>query len=237
MSHDGDPPQPQPQPPPENRFWSHVWKYWVTGGLAVVLAAILPVLFKAGPFEADEAGGRDPTTAPPPATGPPAPAGSSNPAVSGSSGGSGGSGGTGSSGSTGGTGGSAGSSSPGTPPLPVTPSRTPSPSSPAVSARVVSVLTQGPVTPTVTKVQVNVTFRGLKGRTGTIRWHTYNDITKQSMSGDSVIGSPVLAWDSTDWHPTFLVPTPTVRWQLQVTAYGPDGRQLATNHSNFTFGS
>ncbi|MFC5144001.1 hypothetical protein [Streptomyces aureoversilis] len=120
--------------------------------------------------------------------------------------------------------------------MPGTPSRTP-PSSPAVSARVVSVLTQGAVTPTVTKVQVNVTFTGLKGRTGSIRWHTYNDVTKQSMSGDSVIGSPVLAWDSTDWHPTFLVPTPSVRWQLQVTAYGPDGRQLATNHSNFTFRS
>ncbi|MFE5869407.1 hypothetical protein ACFQ6V_12250 [Streptomyces roseifaciens] len=227
MSHDGDPPQPQPQPP-ENRFWSHVWKYWVTAGLAVVLAAILPVLFRAGPFEADEAGGRDPTTAPPPATSPPAPAGSSTPAGPGSSGGSGG---------TGGTGGSGSSAAPGTPPLPGTPSRTPSPSSPAVSARVVSVLTQGAVTPTVTKVQANVTFKGLKGRTGTIRWHTYNDVTKQSMSGDSVIGSPVLAWDSTDWHPTFLVPTPSVRWQLQVTAYGPDGRQLATNHSNFTFGS
>ncbi|WP_179080686.1 hypothetical protein [Streptomyces rectiverticillatus] len=203
MSHDGEPPQPQPQPP-ENRFWSHVWKYWVTAGLAVVLAAILPVLFKAGPFEADEAGGRDPTTAPPPATSPPAPA----------------------------------SSPPGTPSPPATPSHTArSPSSPAVSARVVSVLTQGAVTPTVTKVKVNVTFTGLKGRTGSIRWHTYNDVTKQSMSGDSVIGSPVLAWDSTDWHPTFLVPTPSVRWQLQVTAYGPDGRQLATNHSNFTFGS
>ncbi|MGK5730467.1 hypothetical protein [Streptomyces sp. URMC 124] len=230
MSHDGDPPQPQPQPP-ENRFWSHVWKYWVTAGLAVVLAAVLPVLFKAGPFEADEAGGRDPTTAPPPATSPP------GPATSGGSGGSGGSGASGGSGSTGGTGSSSGSGNPATRPPTVTPSRTPASSAPAVSARVVSVLTQGAVTPTVTKVQVNVTFTGLKGRTASIRWHTYNDVTKQSMSADSVIGSPVLGWDSTDWHPTFLVPTPTVRWQLQVTAYGPDGRQLATNHSNFTFGS
>ncbi|WP_107105634.1 hypothetical protein [Streptomyces roseifaciens] len=203
----------------------------MTAGLAVVLAAILPVLFKAGPFEADGAGGRDPTTAPPPATSPPAPGSPAGPGSSGGSGGSEGSGGSG------GTGSSAGPTDPGTPSPPGTPSRTRSPSAPAVSARVVSVLTQGAVTPTVTKVRVNVTFKGLKGRTGSIRWHTYNDVTKQSMSGDSVIGSPVLAWDSTDWHPTFLVPTPSVRWQLQVTAYGPDGRQLATNHSNFTFGS
>ncbi|GGX72255.1 hypothetical protein [Streptomyces hiroshimensis] len=212
MSHDGEPPPPQP---PENRFWSHVWKYWVTAGLAVVLAAVLPVLFKAGPFEADEAGGRDPAPAPPPAAspsltrppaaGPPGPADPASPTV------------------------------PGSLPRPGTPSPARTPSSPAVSARVVSVLTQGAVTPAVTKVQVNVTFKGLKGRTATIRWHTYNDVTKQSMSGDSELGSPVLAWDSTDWHPTFLVPTPSVRWQLQVTAYGPDGRQLATNHSNFTF--
>lgn len=160
----------------------------MTGGLAVVLAATIPVLVKAGPFASHATDGPTPTPSPP---------------------------------------------------TTVAVSPTPSPPTPAstvrVAARIDSVVFAGAVTPTVTKVQVNMTFTGLKGRTGYIKWHTYNEATKISMSDDSTIGSPILGWDSTDWKPTFIVPTPNVHWQLQVTAYGPDGTQLATNHSNFTF--
>ncbi|GHC69419.1 hypothetical protein [Streptomyces cinnamoneus] len=196
MSPDGDPPPPPPHHPPppphppDPRFWSRVWTYWVTGGLAVVLAAVIPVVVKAGPFATD--GHPDPpaTTFPPTASPTPSPS----------------------------------------PVLSTTPQV-------KVGARVNSVTPLGAVTPTVTKVQANVTFTGLKGRSGYLKWHTYNDSTKITMSEDSTISSPVLNWDSTDWKPTFIVPTPTVPWQLQVTVYGPDGQQLATGHSNFTFNS
>ncbi|MEU4213134.1 hypothetical protein AB0F13_24615 [Streptomyces sp. NPDC026206] len=196
MSPDGDPPPPPPNPPPpppvppDNRFWSRVWTYWVTGGLAVVLAAVIPVLVKAGPFASDD------HPNPPPPT----------PTAS--------------------------------PETPRSPSPVLSTTAPVrVSAKVNSVTPLGTVTPTVTKVQANVTFAGLKGRSGYIKWHTYNDTTRLSMSEDSTISSPVLNWDSTDWKPTFIVPTPAVHWQLQVTAYAPDGTRLATGHSNFTFNS
>ncbi len=200
MSPDGDPPPPPPNPPPpphppgppDGRFWSRVWTYWVTGGLAVVLAAVIPVLAKAGPFAPDP--DPPPTTAPPTATATPEASRSPAPALS-----------------------------------TTTPVR--------VSAKINSVTPLGAVTPTVTKVQVNVTFAGLKGKSAYIKWHTYNDATKLTMSEDSTISSPVLNWDSTDWKPTFIIPTPSVHWQLQVTAYAPDGTQLATGHSNFTFNS
>ncbi|MEV4438446.1 hypothetical protein AB0K09_05400 [Streptomyces sp. NPDC049577] len=205
MSPDGDPPQPPAYPPghgPENRFWSRVWLYWVTGGLAVVLGAAIPVLVQAGSSPGPGPGPTTPVPSPSPSTpssSPPAPPEST------------------------------------TPPAPPPTAPSPMASTPRVSARVDSVQSLGAVTPTVTKVQVNTTVAGLKGRTVTLKWHTYNDATKLTMSGDSTIGSPVLNWDSTNWHPTFIVPTPTVHWQLQVTVYGPDGTQLATNHSNFTF--
>ncbi|MEV5238316.1 hypothetical protein AB0K89_04180 [Streptomyces cinnamoneus] len=195
MSPDGDPPPPPPNHPPppphppDPRFWSRVWTYWVTGGLAVVLAAVIPVVVKAGPFASDD-------HPDPPVTFPPTASANPTPTPS--------------------------------PVLSTTPLV-------KVGARVNSVTPLGAVTPTVTKVQANVTFTGLKGRAGYLKWHTYNDSTKLTMSEDSTISSPVLNWDSTDWKPTFIVPTPTVHWQLQVTVYGPDGQQLATGHSNFTF--
>ncbi|MCA6096396.1 hypothetical protein LE181_30045 [Streptomyces sp. SCA3-4] len=197
MSPDGDPPPPPPHHPPppphppDPRFWSRVWTYWVTGGLAVVLAAVIPVVVKAGPFATDDHSD-PPVTFPPTASATPTPTPS--------------------------------------PVLSTTPQV-------KVGARVNSVTPLGAVTPTVTKVQANVTITGLKGRSGYLKWHTYNDATKLTMSEDSTISSPVLNWDSTDWKPTFIVPTPTVHWQLQVTVYGPDGQQLATGHSNFTFNS
>ncbi|MBH1933426.1 hypothetical protein I5Q34_03845 [Streptomyces sp. AV19] len=132
------------------------------------------------------------------------------------------------------------SSPPATPPSPppTTPRpTTPVPTTPRVSATVVSVLSQGQERPGFTRVQVNVTFTGLKGRTVYITWRTYNDATKQSISSDSTVRSPALGWDVTNWHPLITVANPTVRWQIQVTAYGPDGVRLATNHSNFAFSS
>lgn len=195
----------------------------MTGGLALVVAAVIPVFMKAGPF----AGGTSGLPTPPPATTPiddPSPSGGEDtptprprmttPAVS--------------------------TRPPSPPPtVHVSPSVRPSPSPSAswrVSARIADVRALGAVTSSVTKVQVNAVFNGLKGRTGYLRWYLYNDATKQVMSSVSTIPSPVFQWDSTNWHPTFLVTNPAVRWQVQVTAYGPDGRQLATNHSNFTFG-
>ncbi|KNB52870.1 hypothetical protein AC230_09560 [Streptomyces caatingaensis] len=100
-----------------------------------------------------------------------------------------------------------------------------------------SVLTQGAVSPGVTRVQANVTLTGLKGRTAYIRWHTYNDATKQTIGLDHTVRSPVLGWDVTNWHPTFPVVDPAVHWQVQVTLFGPDDAQLATNHSTFVFPS
>ncbi|MFI9200635.1 hypothetical protein [Streptomyces sp. NPDC053048] len=198
MSPDGDPPPPpgpapgpSPDPSPGGRIWSRVWTYWVTGGLAVVLAAFVPVLVKAAPWAEDAP--PSPPPAPPPATttAPPSPVLSTAPTTA-------------------------------APTL-------------RVSAKINSVVPLGAVTPTVTKLQANITFTGLKGRTGFIRWHTYNNATKLPMSEDSTITSPVLNWDRTDWKPTFIVPTPTVHWQVQVTAYASDGTRLATGHSNFTF--
>ncbi|MGK5641444.1 hypothetical protein ACSNOK_24450 [Streptomyces sp. URMC 126] len=211
----GDPPH-LPDPP-GNPFWHRVWAYWVTGGLAVVLGALLPVLLQ-GHSSDDKADG--PT--PPPTTA--AAAGPSTPTPSGPP------------------------PTPSTPPASThqqvtpppdaaTPTPTPTPTPPRVSASVTSVLSQGPVGTGLTKVQVNVTLKGLKGRTASIRWHTYSDLTKQSLSLDSTVRSPVLNWDVTNWHPTFIVVNPSVRWQIQVTAYGPDETRLATNHSNFTFSS
>ncbi|MEV4872872.1 hypothetical protein [Streptomyces syringium] len=223
MSSDGDP----PPSPPGSPFWAHVWKYWVTAGLALVVAAVIPVFMKAGPF----AGGTSALPTPPPATTPiedpsgddtptpedddtptPRPR-TTTPAVS--------------------------TRPPSPPAVRVSPSVSPSPSASAplrVSARIADVRALGAVTSSVTKVQVNAVFNGLKGRTGYLRWYLYNEATKQVLSGVSTIPSPVFQWDSTNWHPTFLVTNPAVRWQVQVTAYGPDGRQLATNHSNFTYG-
>ncbi|MBC2873947.1 MULTISPECIES: hypothetical protein [Streptomyces] len=210
----GDPPH-LPDPP-GTPLWRRVWAYWVTGGLAIVLGSLLPILLQ-GHSSNDKA---DPPTPPPtggPTTGP----------------------------TTGPTGGPT-SSTPWTPPAsgptatlpqPVPPPYTTAPATLRVSASVTSVLSQGPAGVGLTKVQANITFNGLKGKIVSIRWHTYNDLTKQSLSLDSTIRSPVLSWDITNWHPTFVVINPAVHWQLQVTAYGPDGTQLATNHSNFTFSS
>lgn len=203
----------------------------MTAGLALVVAAVIPVFMKAGPF----AGGTSDPPTPPPATTPigsPSPSGdddtpgpedddtptprppTTTPAVS--------------------------TRPPSSPPtVHRSPPVSPSPSTSTavrVSARIADVRALGAVTSSVTKVQVNAVFNGLKGRTGYLRWYLYNSATKQVISGVSTIPSPVFQWDSTNWHPTFLVTNPAVRWQLQVTAYGPDGRQLATNHSNFTFG-
>ncbi|MEW2575405.1 hypothetical protein [Streptomyces syringium] len=224
MSSDGDP----PPSPPGSPFWAHVWKYWVTAGLALVVAAVIPVFMKTGPF----AGGTTPPPTPPPATTPiddPSPSGDdgtpeddntptprprmTTPAAS--------------------------TRPPSPPTVHVSPPVSPSPSASAplrVSARIADVRALGPVTSSVTKVQVNAVFNGLKGRTGYLRWYLYNEATKQVISSVSTIPSPAFRWDSTNWHPTFLVANPATRWQIQVTAYGPDGRQLATNHSNFTFG-
>ncbi|MBZ4318968.1 hypothetical protein [Streptomyces huiliensis] len=210
----GDPPH--VPDPPGNPFWHRVWAYWVTGGLAVVLGALLPVLLQS---HSDDGKAQPPT--PPPPTGPavgPSTSASSGPSASPSS------------------------SPPWTPPSTTPPPSTPPPytTAPAplrVSASVTSVLSLGSAGTGLTKVQVNVTFNGLKGRTAYIRWHTYSDLTKQTLSIDSIVRSPVLNWDVTNWHPTFVVVNPAVHWQLQVTAYGPDDRQLATNHSNFSFSS
>ncbi|MGX8905805.1 hypothetical protein ACR820_11340 [Streptomyces netropsis] len=226
MSSDGDP----PPSPPGSPFWAHVWKYWVTAGLALVVAAVIPVFMKTGPF----ADGTSAPPTPPPATKPiedPSPSGDDDtptpeddhtptprprmttPAVS--------------------------TRPPSPPAVRVSPSVSPSPSASAplrVSARIADVRALGAVTSSVTKVQVNAVFNGLKGRTGYLRWYLYNEATKQVLSGVSTIPSPVFQWDSTNWHPTFLVTNRAARWQIQVTAYGPDGRQLATNHSNFTYG-
>ncbi|PHQ50261.1 hypothetical protein BLA24_22160 [Streptomyces cinnamoneus] len=106
---------------------------------------------------------------------------------------------------------------------------------PRVSARVAAVVPLGTGDPAVTRVRVKVTFTGLKGRAGSLRWHLYNDVTELPMSEESTLGSPVLAWRTTDWKPTLTVPTPPVPWQLRVTAYGPDGRKLASGHSDFAF--
>ncbi|AZQ71324.1 hypothetical protein EKH77_08955 [Streptomyces luteoverticillatus] len=190
MNPDGDP----PRPPAHTPFWPRVWTYWVTGGLAVVLAAVIPVLLQKGPFAPNK---------PTPTASPTTPA-------------------------------------PPRPELNTTPPRTTPPTAPTqppVTARITSIVPLGAVTPTVTKVQVTMTWTGLKGRSGYIKWHTYNDTTKLSMSEDSTISTPALNWDSTDWKPTFIVPTPPVHWQLQVTAFSPEGAQLATSHSNFTFGA
>ncbi|SPE49476.1 hypothetical protein SNS2_1163 [Streptomyces netropsis] len=200
----------------------------MTAGLALVVAAVIPVFMKAGPF----AGGTTPPPTPPPATTPiddPSPSGddgtpedddtptprprTTTPAAS--------------------------TRPPSPPTVHVSPTVSPSPSTSTplrVSARIADVRTLGAVTSSVTKVQVNAVFNGLKGRTGYLRWYLYNEATKQVISSVSTIPSPVFQWDSTNWHPTFLVANPATRWQIQVTAYGPDGRQLATNHSNFTFG-
>ncbi|WP_344032603.1 hypothetical protein [Streptomyces luteireticuli] len=117
------------------------------------------------------------------------------------------------------------------------PTTSPRPSPPRVSGSVVSVLSQGQPSPGFTQVQVNVTLTGLKGRTAYIRWHTYNDVTRQTISADGIVRSPALGWDVTNWHPLITVANPAVHWQVQVTAYGPGDVQLATNHSNFTFPS
>ncbi|MFI1253858.1 hypothetical protein ACH4U6_08665 [Streptomyces netropsis] len=201
----------------------------MTAGLALVVAAVIPVFVKAGPFAGG--GGSDPPT-PPPATtpvddpspskgdDPPDPTDDDTPTPRPRT-----------------TTPVASTRPPSSPTVRVSPPDSPSPSaSVRVSARIADVRALGPVTSAVTKVQVNAVFNGLKGRTGYLRWYVYNDVTKQVMSGVSTIPSPVFQWDSTNWHPTFLVTNPAVRWQLQVTAYGSDGRQLATNHSNFTFG-
>ncbi|WP_171162055.1 hypothetical protein [Streptomyces sp. I05A-00742] len=208
----GDPPH-LPDPPGNTPFWSRVWAYWVTGGMAIVLGALLPVLLQDG--SSDDKGNPPPTppstsplssTAAPVSTGPapPPPPGPTTPH-----------------------------------PPSVQPSTTPPSATPTlrVSGSVTSVLSKGSAGVGITKVQVNVTLNGLKGRTAYIKWHTYSDLTKQSLSVDTVVHSPVLNWDVTNWHPTFLVSNPSVHWQLQVTAYGPDGTRLATNHSNFTFSS
>ncbi len=193
MSPEGDP----PPPPANNRFWSKVWTYWVTGGLAVVLAALIPALMQAGPFAPDN-------RHPPPT--------SASPVLTTTS------------------------TTPPPPPPSLASPPSPSPTPVRVSARITSIVPMGAVTPTVTKVQVNMTWTGLKGRSGYIKWYTYNDVTKLRMSEDSSISTPALGWDSTDWKPTFIVPTPAVPWQLQVTAFAPDGTRLTTGHSTFTFG-
>ncbi|MGI5337613.1 hypothetical protein ACQEVS_09570 [Streptomyces sp. CA-181903] len=210
--------------PPGTPLWRRVWAYWVTGGLAVVLGSLLPILLQghlpndkadpptpppaAGPAGGPRSGPTSDAPWTPPASGPPAPV--PGPATA--------------------------PPQP-VPPQPVPPPYTTAPATLRVSASVTSVLSQGSAGVGLTKVQANVTFNGLKGRIVSIRWHTYNDLTKQSLSLDSAVRSPVLDWDVTHWHPTFVVVNPAVHWQLQVTAYGPDGTQLATNHSNFTFSS
>ncbi|MBT2385018.1 hypothetical protein [Streptomyces sp. ISL-11] len=80
-----------------------------------------------------------------------------------------------------------------------------------------------------------MTFKGLKGRITSIRWRVYASAAKTWLGTETEIRSPALAWDSTAWHPVFNVANPSVPWQVQVTAYGPDGARLDTNHSNFTF--
>ncbi|GAA2930050.1 hypothetical protein GCM10020221_27310 [Streptomyces thioluteus] len=198
----GEPPD--PSVPHGTRFWPRVWLYWATGGVALVLGAVLPVLLQDG----SSGNKSDPPVPPPTSSSPPGPGPSTS-----------------------------GPPSP-TPPPPTTPSpASPTPSTLRIAASVVSVLSQGAVSPGVTRIQVNVTFTGLKGRTAYIKWHTYNDATKQTIGLDYTVRSPALGWDVTNWHPTFSVVNPTVHWQLQVTAFGPDGAQLATNHSNFTFSS
>ncbi|MEV4739843.1 hypothetical protein [Streptomyces sp. NPDC049555] len=192
MPQDGDPHPPHPPMPPhppDNRFWSRVWTYWVTAGLAIVLAAAIPAIMQAGPFAPNH---------PPPPSPSPTPVLSTTTTI---------------------------------PPTPPSPTPTPV----RVSARITSIVPMGAVTPTVTKVQLIMTWTGLKGRSGYVKWYTYNDATKIRTSDDSTISTPALNWDSTDWKPTFIVPTPPVHWQLQVTAYAPDGTQLTTAHSTFTF--
>jgi hypothetical protein len=62
----------------------------------------------------------------------------------------------------------------------------------------------------------------------------YYDSTRAYADGGRQVGTGMLPYDD-EWTDTVSVPDADQPWQLEVTAFSPDGSRLGAGHSSFVY--